>query len=1016
VVDVADSFFTNYTIGKPLASGEIAAGTLVKNADDATVYYFDGTNYRPVASESAFYANRFSFNDVITISKEITPKANAITNNEFAYDAQNATGPVTTASGVTVSLSSATPAAASLVASQALAPLVSVNLTAANDGAVTLKSIKFKKMGLASDSSVDSFYLYDGNTRLTDNSSMSNGYVNFSGASLITIPAGQTKTLTVKADMNSDVTTGNIGLSLAAASDVVSTGAIVNGSFPINGNIMSLFEAPDDMATVTLTPAAEASASVKAGTTNAVVWAANANIGKKAVDFKYLALQQIGSIYKDDLENFAIYVDGIKAGNGTLNESNELIFDLTSSAYRINTGNHVIEVKADIVKGSNRNFSFQMQTKANIVFTDTNYNVNVAPDQHVNGVTHTISSGSTTVAADSTFNATEIVRTASNATLARFTMKAWGEDVKVNQLKVSIDLNGYSSATTTEGMNDVAIYVDGNQVGSSQSFTIEKRATSTPASDPAARNLTFGSNNLFTIEAGEQVTIEVKGSLSLDQDTDITSVITNLVGQGITANAQGVTSYQSIVTHTSDITGKTLSIVSGSVTVAKNGALQNMNVSKNSQKVKIGSYILSAGSAEGVVISNIKVGASTTESITATSSVIMDNISNLYISENTDPVQPQATNDFNVNLNLAANATKIIDVYADLNELDEGDKLQTTLSVTYRTATTNNSGTTTKVDGQVMTVMVGELGEPTLVSTPNSFFVLGGSETTAASYKFVADNADAYINELRFDNITDGINQIIVNGVAAAVIPGTSANTGTAKVSGLNIKIPAGTQGANVEIKAVYNNVTSAGQGGVATGANQNFVLDGYKYTVNGTQSDDNSANIASKPMKLVASYPAVVNALNYTDTTLKIDPKAEVMRFKVTATGNSLINLKQIAFKPTYNLAAGTSDKVVSIYDENDLGTALGTTTIGTSGVTKVLPFDEAVTINEGTAKTFVVYADTTAGLTPSVANYFGLSLVNGAGATSTGWAWNDGTITGYNIDGTHIAEFSGTTFTLNN
>lgn len=993
VVDVADSFFTNYTIGKPLASGEIAAGTLVKGADSAAVYYFDGTNYRNIASEAAFYANRFSFNDVITISKAITPVANAISTNEFSYDPQGGTGPVVTASGVTVSLSANTPAAASVVASQALAPFTSVNLTAANDGSVTLKSIKFKKTGIASDSTLSNVYLYDGNTRLTDGSSLSNGYVNFSGANLVTIPAGQTKTLTVKADIAGTASSGNIGLSLAEATDVISTGATVSGSFPINGNTMSLFAKPADMAGVALSAGAMATSPIKAGTTNAVIWAANANITNKPVDFKYLNLQQIGSIHNDDLANFAIYVDGIKAGTGTLNSSNELIFDLNSKAYRMNTGNHVIEVKADIVKGSSRTFSLQMQSAANAVFTDTNYNVNVAPSATVNGTSYNISSGSVTVTADSTFNATEIVKSASNATLAKFTMKAWGEDVKINTLKATIDLGGTSSATVTEGMNDVAIYVDGTQVGSSQSFTVGASA------DPAAKDLSFGSNNLFTIPAGKQVVVEVRGSLSLDNSaTTLTSVKTDLaLGSN---NAQGVTSYTTLSVPGVVVTGKILNIVSGSVTVAKNGALQDMNVSKNSQKVRIGSYILSAGSAEGVIISNLKVGVTATE-VGGGTNVIMDNISNLYVSENTTPVQPQATNDFNVNLTVAANATKVIDVYADMNELDNGDKLATTLAVTYRTDKTMNSGTTTAVAGQTMTVATGALGTPTLVSTPNSFFVMGGSTAVAANYKFVATNADAYINELSFTGITAGINQIMIGDASAAVV------SGAAKVSGLNIKIPAGTQGANVEVKAVYNNVTSANQGGMTTGADQNFTLSAYKFTVNGSQADG-TASIASKAMKLVASYPAVVNAMNYTDTTLKIGPKTEVMRFTVTATGNNLVNVKSVVLKPSHNYTISTAAGGVSIYDAADLGTKLGSTTMTASNANMTLSLDSDVTIDKGAAKTFVVYADTTGNLTTGT-NYFGLSMVN------TGWEWNDGTITTY-LNGTHLTEFSGTTFTISN
>lgn len=988
VVDVADSFFTNYTIGQPLASGEIAAGSLVKKSDDATVYYFDGTNYRAVASESAFYANRFSFNDVIAVTKEISPKANAISNNEFAYDPQNATGPVTTASGVTVSLSSATPAAASLVGGQALAPLVSVNLTAANDGAVTLKSIKFKKTGFASDTTIAEAYLYDGNTRLTDVSSMSNGYINFSGASLVTIPAGQTKTLTVKANIDADAETGNIGLSLAAATDVVSTGATVNGSFPITGNTMSLFEAPTDMSVVTLKPGSMPTTDIKAGSMNAVVWDAEANVTKKPVDFKYLALQQVGSIQKDDLANFAIYVDGVKAGDGTFVD-NKLVFDL-SKAYRMNTGDHFIEVKADIVKGSSRSFSFQMQTKVNVVFTDTNYNINVTPVatiSQMNMTSREISSGSLTVSLDSTYSATEIVKTASNATLARYTMKAWGEDVKVNTLRANVALTGKTGASS-EGINDVAIYVDGAQVGSSQSYA----TTNTTVT----KDFDFGSNNLFTIPAGKQVTVEIRGSLNLDSATEVDLVTAKLLAGG---SAEGVTSFKPVNVLVSG--DKTLNIVSGSVTVAKNGALQDMNVSKNSQKVRIGSYILSAGSAEGVIISNLKVGVTATEAGTGTN-VIMDNISNLYVSENTTPVQPQATNDFNVNLTVAANATKVIDVYADMNELDDGDKLATTLAVTYRTDKTMNSGTTTAVTGQTMTVATGALGTPTLVSTPNSFFVMGGSTAVAANYKFVATNADAYINELSFTGITSGINQIMIGDASAAVVDGK------AKVSGLNIKIPAGTQGANVEVKAVYNNVTSAGQGGMTTGADQNFTLSAYKFTVNGTQ-DDGTASIASKAMKLVSSYPAVVNAMNYTDTTLKIGPKTEVMRFTVTATGNNLVNLKTAVFKLSSNYTDFTGS-LLQISDATDLGTVLGTSTLTTSS-NMAVTFNDVVTIDKAAAKTFVVYANTATGIPTTGTAYFGLSLVN------TGWAWNDGTIANdatTQIDGTHIAEFTGTTFTL--
>ncbi len=687
VIDVADSFFTNYTIGSALGTNEVPAGSLVKKTGDSNIYYYDGTNYRLIEDEVAFLANRFQYANVLTLST-FTAGGSTITGAEAGIiktSQTGSTGTVITGSGITASLSSMTPASASVMATQALVPFTTINLTAANDGSVTVKSIKLKRTGISSDSSISNVYLYEGNTRLTDASSLSNGSVNFSASNLITIPAGQTKTLTVKADMASGSLSGNVGFSIASASDIVSTGASVSGSFPISGNLMSLLSAQSDLATVTLSAGASSTSPIKAGNSNMIVWSANTAVAKKAVDFKYLALKQVGSINNDDLANLSLYVDGTKVSTGVLTSNNDLVFDLTTPS-RLAIGSHTIELKADIVKGSSRNFAFQMQTVANVVFTDTNYGVNIAPNTYINGTSYTISQGSVTTASDSSFTATEVVKTASNVSLGKFTMKAWGEDVKINTLDATVNFTGTSSATVVEGLNDLAIFVDGNQVGSSQTISLGLGST-TPSSTKR-----FGTTNLFTIPAGKTVVVEIKGSLNLDTAT--TSKITAIKASLGAGAGQGVTSYSTVNTNAVD--GKTLTIVTGSLSVAKNGSMQNMNVSKNT-KVKLGSYVLSAGSAEGVTVSNIRVG------VNATSSTVLDNMSNLYISENTTPIQPQAANDFNVNLVVDKNATKVIDVWANLGDIADDLQASTTLIVTYRTNVTLTNGTTNSVDGQTIT-------------------------------------------------------------------------------------------------------------------------------------------------------------------------------------------------------------------------------------------------------------------------------------------------------------------------
>ncbi len=157
VVDVPDAFFTNYTTGAALATGATPVGSLVKNAGSASIYYYDGSNYRSIANEAAMMANRFEMANVITISNTIAAGGTAISSAEFVNVAQggNMGGTVITGSGLMVSLSASTPAAASVPQNGARVPMAKVNLTAANDGAVTVNSITVKRIGLSTYNQID---------------------------------------------------------------------------------------------------------------------------------------------------------------------------------------------------------------------------------------------------------------------------------------------------------------------------------------------------------------------------------------------------------------------------------------------------------------------------------------------------------------------------------------------------------------------------------------------------------------------------------------------------------------------------------------------------------------------------------------------------------------------------------------------------------------------------------------------------------------------------------------------
>jgi len=239
VVDVPDAFFTNYRMGTALAAGEIPAGTLVKNAGNPDVYYFDGTNYRKIADEAAFNANRFRFDFVLTISTAITASGNNITTNEFGNPDSSATGQGTQpgqGTGLTVALSTDTPASQDVPKGVAI-PVLRFNVTASNDGDIVINGVKFTAIGLGKAQDIKQVSVFHNNNRLNtsarDVDSNKEAVINFSQP--FTVSKGNTVTFEVRAKIDGD---NKYGLSIAKASDVF-TSATVSGSFPINGNIMS---------------------------------------------------------------------------------------------------------------------------------------------------------------------------------------------------------------------------------------------------------------------------------------------------------------------------------------------------------------------------------------------------------------------------------------------------------------------------------------------------------------------------------------------------------------------------------------------------------------------------------------------------------------------------------------------------------------------------------------------------------------------------------------------------------
>ena len=348
IVDLADAFFTNYTISSPLPSGSIPAGSLVKTADSADVYYYDGTNYRAFTNEAAFNANRFSFSNVITVSNVVSG-GTAISSAEFVDVAQGGTtsGPVVTGSGLMVSLSAATPASQSIPNQAGRIPMAKVNLTAANDGAVNVDAITITRSGLTSYTTkqLQVFAEKDGIKVANEKSFVSNEAVLVFNPTL-TIPAGQTVSLDILAKTES--ASGNVAYGIASASAVSASSAAVTGSFPITGNLMSITSYEVDTLKATLQTG---SARVNVGDEDAELVKIDLDLEKnRDVVLTSLELKNEGSEnLADVLSNVHLEKDGKIVSNTASMNGKYLTFTFPGNGLEITDGGVTLSVRADVI-------------------------------------------------------------------------------------------------------------------------------------------------------------------------------------------------------------------------------------------------------------------------------------------------------------------------------------------------------------------------------------------------------------------------------------------------------------------------------------------------------------------------------------------------------------------------------------------------------------------------------------------------------------------------------------------
>ncbi len=779
----------DYTKGTALPTGTYPIGTVLNPTGTSDLYYWDGTNYRKFANDSALLANGMSFKYVVKTATAITAAGAAITGSEAAINNTTIamTGGTTgstvvsgTGSGLTVALASDTPAAATYIRdntnsapypAQIVAPFTKINFTASNDGDVVVSTVKLTRSGISADTDLSNVYLYDGNTKLAEYTSFSSKVITFTNsAGLFTVPKGTTKTITVKADIasNSTVyasTVSGIVLGLAAASDVTAGTAVVSGSFPVNGNTMAVGTVTDlgylNIATVNTT---NFPATVDPGVTGYELFRFNVTANDQQMNLESLKLTVVGTVGTNDITNFILKDTAgtqIGATIPAMNAAKELIFDASASPYTITSGQtKTLVVYGDVPLGSGRAFRFTIRKVSDVVVKDNGYGIYTAPsyssaaftliDPDSTGDGTNINNGTITSGIATDTPVGNIAGAATGVTVAKFTLKANGEDVKVANLHLTM--------TESSGVNlkNGKLYWDGSQVGL------------TDADVTSGADVNFTVNQV--IKAGTTATVSyVVDTIHYDTAGDSLAghtVVTALVAS--TTDATGQSSLANVAITAA--TGKTLSISAGTLNVTKNLAFADMSTAaptgvKGALSVKVASMIITAGTGEGSAITQIAVRDNNASHVTNES--FGHNFQNLKLMTGTTQLGTtqgtlaHAGGDvytFNVSpaYNLGAGQQMVVDVYADIlsaapgyNPLGNAIGLEsasvtgTGLLTSAATTDTNAAGNTT-----LQKIYISANGNLTVTANSLDAFqaVMGSTENTVGSFNFNASTSSEAVN------------------------------------------------------------------------------------------------------------------------------------------------------------------------------------------------------------------------------------------------------------------------------
>ena len=662
------------------------------------------------------------------------------------------------------------PTATLAVKGAARVPFTTVVLTASADGDVVVNSLLIQRDALSQDAAFAGIVLLDSDGTQLGIAKTLNSLHQATIGEAFTVKAGTSKTVTVAANMNTDLSSydGQIG-SLEVMS--VNTSATVNGTFPIQGASHAMNDSLS-IGTATVTRGIDdpnTSADKEVGTTGYTFASVKVTGALEKIRIHSLRWNQSGSVASSDLDNLKTYVDGTA-------------YDLTVSVdgkyYTANFGEGIvvskgqskeISIKGDIVGGSGRTIIFDIYKDTDLYITGEDFNYGITPAESggtaalptssqmtddstpfFDNAHVTVSSGSLSASKSTSVEAQNVAENVADQVLGGFDIEAKGESITVAKMIFQVVTS--SGGGAAEDITNISL-VDGN--GSVVAGPVEGVGTG------ESGTVTFTDTVTFPVGEG---TYTLTGQLGTDFINDETVYVTTTPGSNWTT-VTGETTGDSITpTPAGLLTSNTMTLKAGTVSISVSDSPVAQNVVGGAQNFTFANYQFDASaSGEDIRFTSLILElVATAGSEYLTGCQLWDGDTVLNTGSNKKDVASGLTTTSDMTFTLDSGGVtipkgtvKTLALKCDLSSSAVEDTTYTwdMTNGTDQTGTGLNSGTTITVGnttgaGQTMTAKDGGSLAVTEESGSYTVAAAGTSDVTLGSLKFTGTNEEITLNKL----------------------------------------------------------------------------------------------------------------------------------------------------------------------------------------------------------------------------------------------------------------------------